>query len=211
MKQTLLIALLFIVMTTLSWAQVGIGTTKPKADLHVKGNTLVQEEFGLGNLPVVTQDDEDFKLLSRVKNSSPLGKIAILNVDILKVAPVNVINYEFDNISLDNLKDVDLQYDADRYIVGLANFRYVGDAIKKKTVAGKQSVGAFVMRTFISNGTWHLEIRNRFLDLAQNNSLKYYITLIVYDKSYYKRLPDIVTDLNGNNVGTASSIPNLYN
>ena len=202
----------FIVLSSsISFAQVGIGTTNPQADLHVAGSTLVQKDFELSSLPFVTSSDEGFKLLTRIKNSSPKGKISILDVDQLQVAPVNTVNYEFKNLSLDNLRDVDLQYDADKYVVGIANFRYVGDAIKKTTINGKQSVGAFVMRTFIAGGTWHLEIRNRFLDLAAGKSIKYYVTLIVYDNSYYRNLPAIVTDLNGSNTGTASAVPNLYN
>lgn len=208
--RTILIVLLVLSNTTYITAQVGIGTTSPQAALHVKGNTLVQEKMQVGTLPFVQSQESDFKLLTRITNSQPEGKVAILDVDRLEVAPVNVINYQFTDISKDNLRDVDLQYDADKYIVGLANFRYVGDAIEKEAVGNTFSVGAFVTRTFISNNTWHLEIRNRFLDLAEGKSLTYYVTLIIYDKSYYRNLPEIVTDLGGSNTGTASTTPNLY-
>lgn len=211
MSQRHYFLLILVTSSSISFAQVGIGTSNPQADLDVVGSTLVQKEFKLQTLPVVSSTDQDFKLLTRVKNSSPKGKIAVLDVDRSQVAPINVIDYVFENISLDNLRDVDLQYDAGKYVVGLANFRYEGDAIKKDTVSGGQSVGAFVMRTFISNGTWHLEIRNRFLDLEVGKLLQYHVTLIVYDDSYYRKLPTITTDLGGSNTGTASSVPNLYN
>jgi len=191
-------------------AQVGIGTTNPQAALEVKGNTLVQEKLQLGTLPFVQSTDANFKLITRVTNSQPKGKVALLDVDSLEVAPVNVINYKFIEINKDNLSDVNLQYDSNKYIVGLANFRYEGDPIQKEVADGIQSVGAFVTRTFISDDTWHLEIRNRFLDLAEDKSVTYYVTLIVYDKSYYRNLPEIVADLEGKNSGTASAIPNLY-
>lgn len=204
------IALFFFVFSLhMLSAQVGIGTTNPRADLEVRGNTLVQEKIQMGTLPFVLPEDANFKLLTRVTNSQPQGKVAVLDVDSLEVAPVNVINYKFTGISKDNLRDVNLQYDANKYIVGLANFRYVGDAILKTTSNSKQSVGAFVTRTFISNNTWHLEIRNRFLDLAVGKAITYYVTLIVYDKSYYRNLPEIETDLKGNNTGIASKIPDL--
>lgn len=208
--RTILIALLVLSHLPSITAQVGIGTVNPQADLHVKGSTLVQQKMELGVLPFVQSDDADFKLLTRINNSNPIGKIAILDVDSLEVAPVNVINYKFTGISKDNLTDVNLQYDASKYIVGLANFRYVGDPILKEPVGGTFTVGAFVMRAFISDGTWHLEIRNRFLDLAEGKKLTYHITLIIYDKSYYRNLPVIETDLGGSNTGTASAIPNLY-
>ncbi|MGB3774788.1 MAG: hypothetical protein WA951_05990 [Leeuwenhoekiella sp.] len=211
MKEKIVILLLSIIQVSQVWAQVGVGTVEPEADLHVKGNTLIQEGIQLGSLPFVQPEDSDFKLITRITNSEPRGKVAVLDVDSLEVAPVNVINYTFTGISSDNLTDVNLQYDADKYIVGLANFRYVGDPINKRTLPNNTiSVGAFVTRTFINNNTWHLEIRNRFLNLAAGKSLVYHVTLIVYDKSYYRNLPEIVTDLGGRNTGTASAQPNLY-
>ncbi len=200
--------LLFII--NIGFAQVGVGTLNPQADLDINGSLLVQQEFMTGPLPTVKITDENFKLLTRLTNSSPAGEITVLNVDSLTVAPINVVNYKFENINLDNLTDVDLQYDSNKYIVGVANFRYVGDAIRKTPTSSTTSIGAFVIRTFILNGTWHLEIRNRFLDLTNTTEgIKYYITFIVYDKSYFRNMPVITTNLNGSNTGVASSIPNL--
>lgn len=191
-------------------AQVGIGTLEPEADLHIAGDLLVQENFHIKPLPAATSLDEDFKLVSRLTNSTPVGEIKVLDVDSLTVAPINVVNYEFTNVSGDNLTDVNLQFSANNFVVGVANFRQVGGAIEKQAVDGDRSIGTFVIRTFISNNRWHLEIKNRDLDLINGSSLTYYVTLIVYDKSYYRNMPPIVTNLNGNNTGTASSVPDLY-
>ncbi|SRX55927.1 hypothetical protein [Aequorivita sp. CIP111184] len=200
--------LLFII--NIGFAQVGVGTLNPQAELDINGSLLVQKEFKTGLLPTVKITDENFKLLTRLTNSSPVGEITVLNVDSLTVAPINVVNYKFDNIHLDNLTDVDLQFDANKYIVGVANFRYLGDAVKKTPTGSTNSIGAFVTRTFIQNGTWHLEIRNRFLDFTNNSQgIKYHVTFIIYDKSYFRNLPVITTNLNGSNTGVASSIPNL--
>lgn len=204
------ILLILLLLTSLTHAQVGIGTTNPQADLHVAGDMLVQEGFKVGNLNSVSPTDENFKLITRKTNSIPVGEITVLNVDSLTVAPVNNIDYHFTNISLDNLSDVDLQYSTNKYIVAIANFRYVGDAVKKVFVGGQKSIGNFVVRTFESGGTWHLEIRNRILELNASDSLEYFVTLVVYDKSYFRNLPPITTDLGGENHGTATSIPVLY-
>ena len=190
--------------------QVGIGVISPLADLHIGGDALVQDDFSMGNLTTVTAVEEDFKLITRVTNSSPVGKLTVLDVDAKSVAPVNAVDYSFTNIHLDNLSDVDLQYDATKYVVGVANFRYVGDAVKKVPAGATYSIGHFVVRTFISGGTWHLEIRNVDLDLDIGDSLNYYITLVVYDKSYFRYLTPITTDLVGSNTGTASSVPILF-
>jgi hypothetical protein len=207
-KTTLLLYCFFL--SSFAFAQVGIGTTTPETDLHIAGELLVQEEFTIKQLPSATMTDEDFKLVTRLTNSNPVGEIAILNVDSLTVAPINVINYEFTNMSRDNLRAVNLQYSADKYVVGVANFRYIGDAIQKQDGTGGKTIGTFVLRTYVNNNQWHLEIRNRDLDLDADKSVDYYVTLIVYDKSYYRNLPPIITNLGGANTGTASSVPDIY-
>lgn len=207
MKKIITLSLLFV--SFLIKAQIGIGTTNPQADLHVAGSMLVQDSFNLNQLGTVSPTDEEFKLIARNTNSNPPGELKELDVDVLNVAPVNVVNYEFTNISLDNLTDLDLQYDANKYVIGLANFRYTGDAIKKIVGGSTKSIGNFVARAFTSGGTWHLEIRNRTLDLDVGDSVNYYVTLVIYDKSYYRNLTPIVTDLLGSNTGNASSIPIL--
>ena len=199
----------FIICSCISFAQVGIGTIDPQADLHVVGDLLVQNTFITKSLNTVLSTEENFHLLSRVTNSSPLGELKFMNVDSLNVAPVNVINYTFTNISLDNLTDVNLQYDSSKYIVAVSNFRYVGDAIKKDYPGSEASVGNFVFGTFVDEGSWHLEIKNRTLDLNSGDSVTYHVTLIIYDKLYFRELTSIFTNLGGSNTGSASSIPVL--
>lgn len=197
-----------------AFGQVGIGTSMPDADLHVNGSMLVTEEFQAGAVSSVNGTDEDFKLVTRVTNSVPEGEITILNVNALSVAPINVVNYEFKDLSSDNLTDLDLGYDATKYIVGISNFQYIGSPVIKHVVTNNpKSIGTFVMRTFkdaVTN-TWHIEIRNRFLDTATTGVVSYKVTLIIYDRSYFKNLAPITTNLGGSNTGTASSVPNLVN
>ncbi|MBT0607962.1 hypothetical protein [Aequorivita echinoideorum] len=203
--------LIFLLFCAFGFSQVGIGTETPRAALDVHGSMLVQQGFNLGTLPTVKNTDEDFKLLTRLTNSSPVGEITVLDVDSLTVAPINVINYRFNNVSLDNLTNVNLQYDANKYVVAVSNFQYLGDAIPKTASGTTTSIGAFLVRAFVENGTWHLEIKNRFLDLQASapNGIRYRATLIIYDKSYFRNLPVITTNLGGSNTGMASAVPTL--
>lgn len=212
MIKKILFFILFIFVAKPIYSQVGIGTTTPNADLHVAGSMIVQEDVELGTLPTVSNTDEDFKLLTRVTNSSPIrGEITRLDVNALTVAPINIVKYLFRNLDGDNLKDVDLGYETSKYIVGIADFRYIGAPVNKKIISGNYgSIGAFVLRSFESGGTWHLEIRNKFLDPDPDKNVRYRCTLVIYDTSFYRKMPVIRTDLNGSNQGSASSIPNLY-
>lgn len=207
-------ATLFLLIISAScFAQVGIGTTSPEADLHVVGDIIVQDEIELGTLPSVTSSDEDFKLLTRQTNSTPVnGEITRLDVDQLTVAPINVFKYYFYNINYDNIVDLNLSFETSKYIVGIADFRYIGDPVNKVVINNADdSIGAFVVRTFQSGGTWHLEIRNRHLNTSnKNNAVNYEVTFIIYDTSFYRQLPTITTNLNGSNTGTASAIPDVY-
>lgn len=200
------IVLLLLLFTQFGFAQVGIGTTTPTPgyDLDVNGSLLVQDEFKMTDFPNGTVQNNDYKFLVRLLNSVPPGEVAQLDLTQTLVAPVNVADYVFTNLQSDNVTAVDLQFDADKYIVGLSNFRYVGQEIVKGS-GGR--IGNFVSRVYVPKNatTWHIEMRNRTRDAANNNTITYYVTLIVYDKNYFKALPAISGDLNGTNSGSALS------
>ena len=209
----LLLVLIFIISAK-SLAQVGIGTTQPETDLHVAGSTLVQEEFETTQLGSTDNNDVDFKLITRLTNSNPVGEINRLNVDNLTVAPINVIKYYFDDVDGDNLEDIDLSYEADRYLIAISNFRYIGAPIEKQAVDNhnRPTMGNFITRVFTAPSlndseveTWHLQIQNTFLDPESDEEIEYEITLIVYDRSYYRELTPIETNLAGSNTGSVAA------
>ncbi len=209
MKLAQLITGIFLSASSICVAQIGIGTAQPQKDLHVAGDLLIQSDFTTGAFMTVSDSEEDFELITRVTNSVPEGELKVLDTETLAVAPVNTFEYEFTNVYRDNVTNVDLQFDTSKYIVTVANFRYEGDAIKKQEIGGQKEIGYFVQRPFEENGTWHLEIRNRALDLDVGDELTYKITLIVYDRAYFKKLPLISTNLGGSNTGIAVSVPVL--
>ncbi len=197
--------LLFLLVVQFGYAQVGIGTTEPTPgySLDVNGSKLVQDEFKLNTYSSQALNNNDYKLLVRLLNSSPTGKVAYLDINSVPTAPVNVADYVFTNLQKDNVTAVDLQFDADKYIVGLANLRQVGEHVVK---IGSSNIGYFVNRTYVDavTNTWHIEIRNRTLDSPNDNAIEYHVTLIVYDKAYFKTLPVISYNFGG---GTTAIIP----
>lgn len=193
------------------FAQIGIGTTTPTPGyaLDVAGSVLIQDELKLKALPDEITQNAEFKFLMRVLNSEPAGEVGRLDVEQVSVAPINIVNYTFHNLQKDNVSAVNLQFPASKYVVGIANFRYEGQVIKKGG-SKADNIGNFVTRTYVdgpSGGTWHLEIQNRSLDAASDNAITYHVTLIVYDKKYFKQLPSIPANLNGQSVGAAATAP----
>jgi hypothetical protein len=200
------IFLILLFIAQFGYSQVGIGTTEPTPgySLDVNGSKLVQDEFKVNNYTTRTLNNTDYKLLVRLLNSSPVGKVAYLDLNSVPTAPVNVADYVFTNLQKDNVTAVDLQFDADKYIVGIANLRHVGEHVVK---IGGDNIGYFVNRTYVDGvtNTWHIEIRNRTLDSPNDNAVEYHVTLIVYDKAYFKSLPVISYDFGGS--ATTGTIP----
>ena len=197
--------LLFLFFTQLCISQVGIGVTNPTPGfaLEVDGSLLVQKEFKVDALPIGTTPSTNFEFLLRLQNSNPVGEVTKLNLTALPVGPINIANYTFTRLSLDNVTEVNLQFDASKYVVGLSNVRYVGIPILKGG-DGYVDIGNFVSRTYIKGDTWHLEMRNRTKDAASNNAITYHVTLIVYDRKYFKELEPISINFGGGTTATAT-------
>ena len=205
MKNTIVFP--FLIFVQIGFAQVGIGTTTPTLgyELDVEGSLLVQEEFRTNSLPNEAVEAED-KFILRQLDSDPPGEMIKMDLDAMTIAPINVVNYTFTSFPQDNLTDVNLQFDADKYVVGISNVRYVGGFIQKAQIPGSSdytNIGNFVWRTYVDGGTWHLEIRNRALN-ASSNDITYHATLIIYDKKYFQELPSKSVNMEGANTGSTA-------
>src|SRR5690554_167649 len=187
--------IIFLLFAQVGFSQVGIGTKTPTPgyELDVNGSLLIQKNFKFNTISSNGTQLSNVEFLFRLLNSQPVGEVSRLDLKESSVGPINIINYTFTNFPLDNVQDVDLQFDASKYIVGLSNFGYEGVPIVKGGT-GYLDIGNFVTRTFIENGTWHLEMRNRSRDAETSNAITYHVTLIVYDRKYFKELPKITVD-----------------
>ena len=190
------------------FSQVGIGTNTPTSgfELDVDGSMLVQKNFKFNAVSSGTTQLSSIEFLLRLLNSEPVGEVARLDLKNASVGPINFINYTFKNLFLDNVQEVNLQFDASKYIVGLSNFRYEGIPIQKGGT-NFLDIGNFVTRTYIKEGSWHLEMRNRSRDAEISNAITYHITLIVYDRKNFKELPKITVDFReGTNATTTKPV-----
>ena len=203
MKKITYILLFGAVATFSQTGNVGIGTDDPQTALDVNGSMLIQATPKIGALGTLGSSDNNYFYLTRRPDSNPPGEITYLDVSQLKVAPINVVNYTFNGLQGDNLTDVDPQYDKDKYIVALANFRHEGSYLNKSGA----SIGNFVTRVFESGSTWHLEIQNRILDVPTGRTITYHVTLIIYDRSYIRQLNPVQVDMDGLSTGAAANSP----
>lgn len=206
MKNFTLILLIFYIQ--FSYSQVGIGTNTPAPgyQLDVNGSLLVQKEFKTFPFSDVVSDYDNYKFLTRQLNSEPIGKVSKLDIGNIKVAPITVFDYVFTNLKRDDVNWVDLQFDANKYIVGLSNFRYEGENIRKGKVGNDfVIIGNFVSRTYVQGGTWRIEIENRRRNSTNDDAITYHVTLIVYDKKYFKELAPIEKDFLGQTTAEANS------
>ena len=205
MLKTYLLITTLITFQTL-FSQVGIGTTNPTEMLDIKGDLLITDKIKINSLPSISPNDEGFKLLVRQNNSNIVGLIKKLTPNDLDVVPMRMQNYKITNIKRDDVKNIDLQLDANKYIVSISNFKWIGKGLQKKANF-KKSSGLFEYRVFQENNTWHLVIRNKYLDTKPSDKIEYEISLIIYQKRFFKHLPKITETMNGNQTATATASP----
>jgi hypothetical protein len=97
-------------------AQVGINTKTPKGTLDVEGETLVESYL------VDTENtfaDGNYLLITRSKDSSPVGKVKLLDIALRNVAPVNAYNVVLTNVSQDEVVSLSTGLETDKYVVAI--------------------------------------------------------------------------------------------
>ena len=112
-----IIAILFTGFAALSInAQVGINTATPKGTLDVEGETLVESYL------IDTENTKaggNYLLLTRSKDSSPVGKVKLLDISLRNVAPVNMYNVVLKNVRQDEVVNLNTGLDASKYVVAI--------------------------------------------------------------------------------------------
>jgi hypothetical protein len=209
LNRILIIAILlgnnFIVLS-----QEEFGTTAMGINSHETGLISEQKLFASNSSISIDSQTDNFTLISHTKKANSNSKISVLGTSAYSNAPVNIVDYQFINVPLGTLNDIDLQYDSKNYVVGVANFKYIGEAFNCDETASNRESDNFVARTFISSGSWHLEIQNKARKLSGEKLMDYEVTLIIYNKSSFRNKATINTDLEGLSNGKTAYVPSLY-
>lgn len=183
-----IITLFLIAITYLGMnAQVGINTTNPKGTLDVEGETLV-ESYLIDTENVTAKGN--YLLLTRSKDTSPVGKVKLLDITLRNVAPVNMYNLVLTNVKQDEVINLNTGLDADKYVVAITGAVFT-NAVSAANVSGStRSYGAYSTEvTKISKGgknyqAVNLSFKGAGTVSSQNGT--WTLTLNVFEKSLVK-------------------------
>ena len=196
----------------ITYSQVGIGTTNPTEQLEVIGDVLLTSTIETSTITSIGTTDENFKMLARVTNSSPVGLIKQLDTDNINVTPIRRQQYKFTNLSNDNIIAVNLNLAVSDYVIIPTDFKWSGPGLEKAGV-NNWDFNSFTIKITQNGGTpnnWQLELQNPLNEPVNANPIEYEVTLIIYQKAYFKEMGKVVEDISPYFNGVAVNTPAIF-
>ncbi len=202
---------IFLLLSGLSLAQVGIGTQTPTEKLQVAGSVAIGQSVTIDPTAYVN-NTSGFTILGTDPLSSTVGG-KVLAIETL-YTPLIVQPYSISNIYRDDLNDINLNIPNDKYFITIANFEAIpssGNNGIYSPMANPDSNtnrGHFTIKVFESGQSWHVNIGYPTLN-TQNTTDRYTYNfdIIIYSKRFFKNLGTINVDFNGSNNGSATAAP----
>lgn len=182
-----IITLFFVAFASFSLkAQIGINTVNPKGTLDVEGETLV-ESYLIDTENTTARGN--YLLLTRSKDSSPVGKVKLLDITLRNVAPVNMYTVVLKNVKQDEVVSLNTGLDADKYVVAITGAVF-SDAVSATTTPTSRLYGAYSTEvTKVQQGGKNYQAINlSFKGAGTVNSQNgtWTLTLNVFEKSLVK-------------------------
>ncbi|UHO38802.1 hypothetical protein H5J24_01010 [Chryseobacterium capnotolerans] len=182
-----IITLFFVALASLGLkAQVGINTANPKGTLDVEGETLV-ESYLIDTENVTARGN--YLLLTRSKDTSPVGKVKLLDITLRNVAPVNMYTVVLKNVKQDEVVNLNTGLDADKYVVAITGAVFSG-AVSATTTSTSRLYGAYSTEvTKVQKGGKNYQAINLSFKGASTVSSQngtWTLTLNVFEKSLIK-------------------------
>lgn len=168
-------------------AQIGINTANPKGTLEVEGETLVESYLvDTENAPA----RGNYLLLTRSKDSSPVGKVKMLDISLRNVAPVNMYTVVLKNVKQDEVVSLNTGLDADKYVLAITGAVFTDAVSAANTGTSPKSYGAYsteVTKLSKDGKNYHavnLSFKGAGTVSSQNGTWTF--TLNVFEKSLVK-------------------------
>lgn len=183
----MIVILLVIAAHVAANAQVGIKTSNPQATLDVAGGTLVESYLIDTNNNAATGN---YYLLTRSKDSSPVGKVKLLDIALRTVAPVNTYNIVLQNVSQDDVVNLNTGLETAKYVVAIVSAVFTDATPGVITSTTYKSFGAYsteITKTISSGVEYNavnLSFKGAGTTLAKNGTWN--LTLCVYEKALIK-------------------------
>ena len=183
-----IIAILFTGFAALGMhAQVGINTKTPKGTLDVEGETLVESYL------IDTENTKaggNYLLITRSKDSSPAGKVKLLDISLRNVAPVNMYKVVLKNVKQDEVVNLNTGLDASKYVVAITGAVFTEAVSAANTTTNPKSFGSYSTEiTQVTSGgkSYHainLAFKGAGTVSSQNGT--WTLSLTVFEKSLVK-------------------------
>ncbi|KXH84691.1 hypothetical protein [Chryseobacterium kwangjuense] len=202
-------ALLFIAGAYLNMnSQVGINTKNPQGTLDVLGGSLIESyvidtvnSFATGN----------YYLITRSKDSTPVGKVKLLDIALRNVAPVNTYNITLKNVSQDDVVSLNTGLETAKYIVAITGAVFTDATPGVNTTTQIKSFGAYSTEvTFVTSGgktynAVNLSFQGAGTTSGQNGTWS--LTLCVYERALVKDWGTYTGTINNSFTGVSTNTP----
>lgn len=179
MKKIFIASAFFV--TLWASAQVGINTQTPRDHLDVMGKLLLDSYLILEK----TQDvSGNFYLLVRSNESTPVGELKKLDVDLRNVGPVNKYTAVISDVNYASIVTLNTNLDASKYYLGLAE-AYFDTAVKNVSLQGSDNVpvhGTYKTAVGKSNGKYTISLNFNGAGTRNNTNGTWTVSFVVFEK-----------------------------
>ncbi|MCJ7933407.1 MAG: hypothetical protein MUW56_07135 [Chryseobacterium sp.] len=183
-----IIAIAFVAFASFGMkGQVGINTANPKGTLDVEGETLV-ESYLIDTENIAAKGN--YLLLTRSKDTSPVGKVKMLDISLRNVAPVNMYNVVLKNVKQDEVVSLNTGLDANKYVVAITGAVFTVAVSAANTSTNPKSYGSYSTEvTQIAKGgkNYHaVNLSFKGAGTVSSSNGTWTLTLNVFEKSLVK-------------------------
>ncbi|UWX58867.1 hypothetical protein N0B40_10475 [Chryseobacterium oranimense] len=189
-------------------AQVGINTKTPQGTLDVLGGTLI-ESYVIDT--VNSYASGNYYLLTRSKDTTPIGKVKLLDIALRNVAPVNTYNIILKNVSQDDVVSLNTGLETSKYVVAITGAVFTDATPGVNTTTSIKSFGAYSTEvTSVTNAgktynAINLSFQGAGTASAQNGTWS--LTLCVYEKALIKDWGTYTGNINSSFTGVSTNTP----
>ena len=205
-----IILLVFPFWSFLAYSQVGINTQNPAQMLDVNGSVLTDSYLiDTVNKTLDVTISNDYYLLVRSKDTSPAGKLKILDVAQRNVAPMNLYKVTVNNVDQSQITQLSTDLETSKYTLAIAGAVFKNADSAQNTDG---SYGAFYTNIdkITENGKDYYTINLDFAGAGTTGAAKgtWELSLIVFEKVLVKEWGTYTGSVNSSNFsGTSTNTP----